>query len=394
MADFHIPRTSPVRRQLESYVDEFPLAEFALETLDRELYDLDRYVKDPARGPLTEIDEYRDAEAVAERLLADFQTLPWDYRLTAKLPDDVAAAFDPELNLFEISDDLCLWRGGVELERETPLEDLSEAAARRVRGRGLLGLMLGGGPKWDPEGLYLQAKVSGFIGPYGDSQPHRAATNRIKGFLGLLLATRAVQLKPRSFGASSKEEIYVHRQLENRFSGDNRLQLDEASSAVILRMTPFNNSGKMNDEAAKRTWFRSQLADVARAFSQDDVCSNLVLAGRWLFDSQADPDPLVTYIRSMVVLEILLGSQKDTQELSIGELIANRCAYLVGQDFRQRSEIMKDFKRIYAVRSQIVHRGKAQLTLEERGLLNKLQWMGRRVIQEEITKIPAPKQDE
>jgi len=70
--------------------------------------------------------------------------------------------------------------------------------------------------------------------------------------------------------------------------------------------------------------------------------------------------------------------------MGLGELLRNRCAYLIGKSHKQRKQLLDDFKEIYDVRSKIVHRGKSRLNLHERSLFSKLQWMCRRVIQEEI----------
>ena len=91
----------------------------------------------------------------------------------------------------------------------------------------------------------------------------------------------------------------------------------------------------------------------------------------------------------MIVLEILLGEEDRSDEIGLGELLRNRCAYLIGKTHKQRSEILRDFNRIYAVRSLIVHRGKSRLTPDERSLFHKLRWMCRRVIEEELTLLKA-----
>jgi len=49
-----------------------------------------------------------------------------------------------------------------------------------------------------------------------------------------------------------------------------------------------------------------------------------------------------------------------------------------------KEKILKEFKEVYDVRSRIIHRGKAKLSLRERYLFWKLQWMCRRVIQKEV----------
>ncbi|MBE3734824.1 hypothetical protein HJ187_17680 [Vibrio parahaemolyticus] len=68
----------------------------------------------------------------------------------------------------------------------------------------------------------------------------------------------------------------------------------------------------------------------------------------------------------------------------IGALLRNRCAYLIGVTQTQRDEILRDFQEIYDVRSKIVHGGKKRLDNNEKLLLDKLQWMCRRVISREV----------
>jgi len=386
VADFHLPKNSPVRRQLEEFVDEYPLLEFVTDTLSRELRDLDKYLADVKSAPLTDVEGYEDAEAVATRLLAEIQTLPWDYLISLKLPRTLWA-YAPDKD-FQVCDDIWLRRGGDALEALSPLENLPDALAKRVRGQGLLGLMIGTGPEWEPGAVYVQMRVRGFVPPYGDSESFRVAISRLKALFGLWIAIRVVDLKSRNLGSAPKEYLIIHRNHPDGFKVDNRLELADDFCAVLARMEAFDNSGKIKDEEVKKSWFLQDLQKISDVFKNEVDTSNLLLAGQWVFDSHTDSDTLLTYIRSMVVLEILLGSQRDGSEMSIGELIRNRCAYLIGKDFKQRQRIMDDLKKIYAVRSQIVHRGKARLTLSERTMLSRLQWMGNRVIQEEIARVP------
>ena len=215
----------------------------------------------------------------------------------------------------------------------------------------------------------------------------------MKSFFGLLIALRGLTVGPRSLEPTSRIETIIHRKENEKFVADNKIQAPSPISDTLARLNVFDDEGKLKDDPRRRIWFHQNLSRVAEVLSSPSYTDNLLLAAQWVFDSQTDADPLVRYIRSMVVLEILLGSQKDAPELSIGDLISNRCAYLIAGDFKQRAEITSDFKKIYGIRSQIVHRGKTKLTLEERALLNNLEWMGRRVIQEEIKKIPRPVED-
>ncbi len=68
--------------------------------------------------------------------------------------------------------------------------------------------------------------------------------------------------------------------------------------------------------------------------------------------------------------------------------------YLIGKTSVQRSEILKDFKEIYDVRSHIVHRGKNRMSAREREHYGKLVWYCKRCIQEELKLIEQAKKDE
>lgn len=126
------------------------------------------------------------------------------------------------------------------------------------------------------------------------------------------------------------------------------------------------------------------LEDMACVFHNQDKSQKIILASQWLFDSYSGRNELLSFVQTVVVMEILLGEKAVSDLLGLGELLRNRCAYLVSKSHKQREEILSEFKEIYDLRSRIVHRGKAKLTLNEKSLFSKLQWMCRRVIQEEV----------
>ena len=86
----------------------------------------------------------------------------------------------------------------------------------------------------------------------------------------------------------------------------------------------------------------------------------------------------------MVAMEILLSVESMSGVIGIQETLANRCAYLIGNSYSQRENILKDFKRIYDIRSDIIHEGKSRLSYEEQRMFERLRWMCRRVIHEEL----------
>jgi hypothetical protein len=133
----------------------------------------------------------------------------------------------------------------------------------------------------------------------------------------------------------------------------------------------------------------AKLADMQIVFTSGPKADSLILASQWMFDSHTGHDELLNYIQAMVVLEILLGDKAVSDEIGLGQLLSNRCAYSIGDSHEDRKLILQYFKDIYRIRSEIVHRGKHRLTAEEGALFSRLRWMCRRVIQNEVHLLKA-----
>jgi len=144
-----------------------------------------------------------------------------------------------------------------------------------------------------------------------------------------------------------------------------------------------NLEGRLDAERTKE-WIRGRLPVLATALRDEEAADKILLASQWLLDGCAGSNELLSFVQTTVAMEILLGEETKSDVIGIGELLRNRCAYLIGKSRTQRDQILKDFDRIYKVRSRIVHRGKSHLTIEETVLLKQLRWMCGRVIDEEI----------
>jgi hypothetical protein len=123
---------------------------------------------------------------------------------------------------------------------------------------------------------------------------------------------------------------------------------------------------------------------IGSVFTHKTKAEKIVRAGQWLFDSYCGNNELLSFVQAVVAMEILLGDKAVSDLMGLGELLRNRCAYLIGNGQKQRDDILNDFKKIYDVRSQIVHRGKNRLSKDERILFQDFRWMCHRVIQEEV----------
>lgn len=388
VADRVIPR-GKVRDQLVSYVGDYPILEFVSDVLSRELRELDRYHADDPTVKLTDIEGYADTRALAGRLVEQIEALPWQYTLTAALPQALSEALG-HIGEYALSPTVRIVRPDASFAARYPLNSASEKRHARIH----QGPLLLGTPQdvqWDGKVAHIQIEATGFIGPYGGSGPTLEVSRSFKSICGLGLALRLFQIKRMYQPYTPKIYLYVHRRDENGWQIDNRLELDDETSRLMHELSIETLDGQLDTVEKKEGWAKKIVAGMRTVFSAGPKGNSLLLAAQWLFDGFTGRDELLNFVRAMVVLEILLGDGNKDDEIGLGELLRNRCAYLIASSQAQRQKILRDFAEIYRVRSQIVHRGKHRLNMEERSHLNTLHWMCRRVIQRELELLHEPK---
>jgi hypothetical protein len=208
-------------------------------------------------------------------------------------------------------------------------------------------------------------------------------------FFGLGLALRVFDHRYSYLPSPTKLSAHVHRLLDDEIGYDTSLDMDASIAEVVSHLYINDLDGRVSDGAEKAKWIVYSFRQMASCFQHPERSARVLLASRWLFDSYIGRNQLLSFVQTMIALEILLGDKQRSDLMGLSELLRNRCAYLIGKDQRQREEILDDFGRIYDVRSQIVHRGKSRLSREEQGLFYKLRWMCFRVVQEEIRLLEA-----
>src|SRR5262245_16102257 len=89
-----IPGHGPVAKELERYIGEWPLYDFLYGVISQELREKDEYASDAPSIPITELGQYADATAVADRLIDQFATLPWRYTFSIPLMSFLSPVLD------------------------------------------------------------------------------------------------------------------------------------------------------------------------------------------------------------------------------------------------------------------------------------------------------------
>jgi hypothetical protein len=153
---------------------------------------------------------------------------------------------------------------------------------------------------------------------------------------------------------------------------DSKIELSTDLSRALSGLKIHETINDADTDARKQGLTKLVLREISSVLSGGSKAENIALAGEWLLDSYVGRDDRLNYVQAMVVLEVLLGDNATTDEMSLGQLLRNRCAYLIGRNQGEREILLKEFDKIYKVRSQIVHRGKARLSFRERVLFGEL----------------------
>lgn len=384
LAQTALPTTGKVHARLLKLVGETPFIDFVSGTLARELVENQTYETELGPKPITSIQAYSNAAEVSSRLVGAFESLPWRYTVTLPLPAAFSEIFCPHIGNFALSETVCIRRGNEEMSGSFPLVTGIKKRDEDIAGGGLASLLIPQKAEWKADKAYLQIQVEGFIGKFIVTEPLHDAVSLIRAFFGLGLALRLFQHKPTYQQYPQKQKAFIHRDVGGNWVVEELSELESAHSKTIADLRLHDLDGTLDTPEKYGTWMRQQLGAISAVIKAADRAQNIPLGAQWLLDSYCGSDELLQFVQAAVVVEILLGEKASSDLVGLGELLSNRCAYLIANSHAERTELLQDFRTIYDVRSKIVHRGKSRLQLKERVLFDKLRWMCRRIIQEEV----------
>ena len=113
---------------------------------------------------------------------------------------------------------------------------------------------------------------------------------------------------------------------------------------------------------------------------EEEESKRVKSAIEWCFDSYVAENKTLAFLQICIGLEAILGD--DSYNAPLTEILADRCAYLIGNDIKGRKTIKNNFKELYSVRSKLIH-GNAL------GLDNNQEWYlkwGRAILEVAILK--------
>jgi hypothetical protein len=244
--------------------------------------------------------------------------------------------------------------------------------------------------EWNLAFAYFQVKGSGFISHWANTAPIQQAVSLFKSFLGLGIALRLYKIdktvhQHTPFNLDSY--LTIHRRISTEWRFEREAKLDASLAETFQRLRLDDFEGALDSDSKKADWIKNQLRLIKRAFEDNQQARKIMLASQWFLDSYSGVRTVFSFVQTAVVLEILLGDKARSDLMGLGELLGNRCAYLIANSYKEREYILKTFKDFYDVRSQIVHRGRTRLGFRETFLLFQLQKVCSRVRPRAISEI-------
>lgn len=403
-SDEILPKTGPIRNKLNSFIKEdLPLFYFLDESIGRDIKENGTYDSEAKESFLKELPNYIDLKVKAKQLIEGFNSLPWSYLISYELNANIGQQFRQSIGDHNLSqhltltcptsnhDQICPLQSGIKQRDKEFFRDYSPGLGLRA---GIADFPYDVSKplnKWNQTTAYLQVNTEGFIGQYVKTNPVEEAIATLKSFFGLSLAVRLMKIKEVPLGLSGlygarpqlESRIIVHRMVDDKWQVWTTYALPMDLSETLNKLTVDDLDGSL-DSSQIGDWIKQRISLISSAFENIHKAERILLAGQWLLDSYIGKNELLSFVQTTVAMEILLGDKSKSDIIGIGELLRNRCAYLIGKSHSQRTSILEDFNKIYTVRSDIVHKGKSRLNSEEKRLFNKLQRMCRRVIEEEL----------
>ena len=363
-----LPKSGPVANALNEIIGESPLETFVCNELLRNF--AAGKIDGGREAPLSSYEGYEDLSKVAGDLVDSMGSLPWSYSLTLRLPSSLTQAFPAHPGFFQITDRQRVVTGKWLQEHgfpgSPPVNSLFALA---------FSLDPSSATHWQAERLYIQVLTEGYLGT-STTESYLAAREAVQTILGLAFAFGIFSEFKENYGKDKDGADWayvVHRSKEELWELGGEHPVTENHKRKLSEVVAEDMDSSGPDSLVSR------LGRIGEVLGSPHG-TRIARAARWLFESRCHEDPLHQFIHAAVAMEILLGEEKPPEGVSTTQLLANRCAYLISRTPEDRASTLKAFKKIYDLRSSIVHTGKSRLSGEESRLLLHLRLLCDRVI--------------
>ncbi len=145
--------------------------------------------------------------------------------------------------------------------------------------------------------------------------------------------------------------------------------------------SPKNFEDYFKSQFMKGNYNFVRLRDESKAADRHHITSAI----EWGFDGSANSNDTMGFIQTCIGLEALLGDKDQGGQKSLTEKLADRSAYLLCKTPIERKQHSDDFKKIYDLRSRLVHGDSIKLKDDQYKLKSDAQFLLKRLIYKELS---------
>lgn len=232
--------------------------------------------------------------------------------------------------------------------------------------------------------VFLTFKVEGYVDQYGSTAPAVVVRNTLQSFFGFCIALGLFQRELKLPKFNDQIPFFVHKKSNETWEIDGKFAADDRTARTLHDLTFVKLKPEYDNNNFKGKLILDRLTKLQNVFQNRTEYERLILAAKWYFDSFARQDEILSFVQTVVVLEVLLGGKADSDEIGLGALLKNRAAYMIAESNSDRDSLMGDIAKIYWLRSNIVHTGRPHFGLSEHALFSKLRDICQRVFRKEI----------
>jgi len=318
--------------------------------------------RDEISGPLTNLLRPETIDQIVKKILGTVESIPRSYHIYIPLPAATLGveevAFTSDIALIEIHDKEKV-PGGYRQRTAIPfsLDSIS----------------------LEMDKPYLRFASTGYAGTSIDDSAYESALSKFKQFVYLGIMFKFLEkhevLTSLFFGSphheaipldlEDPEHLKAHAQLPNNIAD----LIDRISIVHDFDvMKEVKESGKVGIEKLLHNQLRDPINLLTRK-NTDILSAPIRSAVEWAFDANNTENPTVSFIQTCIGLEAILGEDID-QEAPLTATLADRCAYLFGSDSAKRKIIRTNFRKLYSIRSKLVHGRVITLSEEETNFIS------------------------
>lgn len=232
---------------------------------------------------------------------------------------------------------------------------------------------------------YLRIKCSGYLTSSPDSSAAASAISRAKRLLLLSDLFDTGLCTTRGIFMESNVPV-VALQAGNNVTDTELVHAPpELLKALATRTLKGKNAGGLFASLGKGASDATADLKARRRLIEDDGNREFerVRTGlEWAFDSRHSANETRSLIEACIALEALIGEQ--SAERGLTDRLADRCSYALGKSTNERQSIAADFRKIYNLRSELVHGRTARLGAADRDILRTAQKLVTRLLVHEI----------